>query len=619
MADRLEDLLRACTVRVDGDRWASTGFFVAPNMVITAAHVGEISDALTVFWERDAQSVLKLHVSERIAIVVGEERPIAGAEYYYPNIAVLAIKAQVSHPCVRIDPDLPIQGDDFLSYVYSQRGGAAVSTSLLFSYQGIRGSQATAYLDLAADKVRSGMTGSAILNLRTRNVCGILVASYDQRIPARAVAIPWRTIKADIGELLAANRAFHKRDKRWSTAARRRIATQSLVVNDEIAEPDHINTRQEFGYALNDLRRRSGIAVTDLALAARVTPRTLNAYFSVRRLPRKPEIIQDIIIACGVRDPSQISRWLAAFERVRALPPDDISKQAESRDEDQTDLLFRVYIPAERLYAAEAHRLLSLFRDWLIKSRRHGIRQAEYHTASGEMYEFFADPSLVQTNLREEIDSFSNFLTLSFAEPSLAVDTLVQMGLERTEGAEFVVRFTREMRRLQIDLAHERERRILTIRHNLEEQLADSGINLSTISSAEISTLIEKLVPGPSARDSLALLAAFRSPGSAPTLALNINQQFINAAESTIIQNVRGTVHLGPHAKELLELINRLGGQDAPVLEAAVHELEDTDARPIDRMAAKRRLKKFLNQIAGMIHDAGLDLIEKYLESKIGL
>jgi hypothetical protein len=70
---------------------------------------------------------------------------------------------------------------------------------------------------------------------------------------------------------------------------------------------------------------------------------------------------------------------------------------------------------------------------------------------------------------------------------------------------------------------------------------------------------------------------------------------------------------------EFLALIDRFGGDDAPSLKAAVHELEDPDARSADRSVARRRLKTFLGQVAGVAHDVGLDLLQKYLESKMGL
>lgn len=294
-------------------------------------------------------------------------------------------------------------------------------------------------------------------------------------------------------------------------------------------------------------------------------------------------------------------------------------EQGSVQGDDETDLLLRVYIPSERLYAAEADRLLSLFRDWLMTARGHGVRQAGYRTPSGQMYEFFAGGSTVKGDLREEFDNFSNFLNLCSADPSVAADMLSPMGLGRAASTDFVARFGREVRRLQIDLAHERERRILTIRHSLEEELVDSGVELRAVPSTQLNALIERLVPGPSASDSLALLAAPQSAPTIPPLALNINHQYINAIESTIIQNVQGIVHLGPEAKEFLALIDRFGGEEVPLLKTAVHELEDPDARPTDRSAAKRRLRNFLSQVTGIVHDVSLDLLEKYLESKIGI
>jgi hypothetical protein len=300
--------------------------------------------------------------------------------------------------------------------------------------------------------------------------------------------------------------------------------------------------------------------------------------------------------------------------------PDHVNPEhTAAQPDDQADLFLRVYIPSERLYAAEAEKLLSLFRDWFMAVRGPGIRQSGHSTASGQMYEFFIDASMAKMDLRDEFNSFSSFLTLCSADPSAAADMLVPMGLKRDISADFVARFNREVRRLQIDLTHERERRILAIRHNLEEELVDHGVELRAIPSAQINALIETLVPGPSASDSLMLLTGPQSASRRPPVAVNINQQFINAIESTIIQNVRGTVHLGPKAREILALIDRFGGQETPLLEAAVHELEDMDARPADRSAARRLLKKFLGQIAGTVHDVGLDLLEKYLESKIGI
>lgn len=105
----------------------------------------------------------------------------------------------------------------------------------------------------------------------------------------------------------------------------------------------------------------------------------------------------------------------------------------------------------------------------------------------------------------------------------------------------------------------------------------------------------------------------------AAPVVVNINPQIISAAQSTIIQNIRGTVNLGPQAKELLELIERYGGADAASLQSAVYELEDAAAPPTARAKAKDRLTKFLRQLATTAKDVGVEVLEKYIEHKMGL
>jgi hypothetical protein len=156
----------------------------------------------------------------------------------------------------------------------------------------------------------------------------------------------------------------------------------------------------------------------------------------------------------------------------------------------------------------------------------------------------------------------------------------------------------------------------LTIRHSLEEQLLESGVNLRDLPRSQLNDLIEFHVPGPSAPESLTLLAApWTIRSAAPVTVIN-NAQIINAMESTIIQNVRGTVHLGLQAKDVLTFLEKFGGQDAAALEAAVYELEDPAAPQSAKSDAKRRLNKFLGQIVGLGRDVGAELLADYLKSK---
>lgn len=384
---------------------------------------------------------------------------------------------------------------------------------------------------------------------------------------------------------------------------------------------DSINNLEDFAYALGILKANSGRTIKQIAQTSYRSRSTVSGYFSGRSLPPS-DMLRAILEACGVREVEEIRRWQETLLRVRKQRQREQQRESPAAPHrsisDTTNLLLRIYIPSERLYAEEANRLLSLFREWLTTIRGRSIRQSGYRTGSGEMYEFFAGGSVPRADLREEFSNFSGFLALSIRDPAAAADLLVSTGFDRVPAADLAARFGRDVRRLQIDLRHERERRMLTIRHSLEEELTDNGINLPDMATSQISAVLESLVPGSSAPESLALLAA---PWTQPPaeVTVNINPQIISAMESTIIQNVRGIVKFGPEVKEILALIDRIGNQDAAILQSAVYELEDAAAPPEARLAAKRRLRQFLGQLAGTARDVGIDLLGKYLESKAGL
>jgi len=232
------------------------------------------------------------------------------------------------------------------------------------------------------------------------------------------------------------------------------------------------------------------------------------------------------------------------------------------------------------------------------------------------MYEFFVDASVVQTDLREEFDNFSDFLTLCSEDAPAATDVLTSAGIDRTSSVKLVARFGREVQRLQLDLRHDREQRMLTIRQSLEEELLEGGVDLRDIPRSQLNALIENHVPGPSAPESLTLLATPWTAGPAAPVTVNINPQIITVIRSKIMQNVEGTIHLGLQAQELLSFIQDFGGQEAATLQSAVYELEDEAAPPAAKSNAKQRLKKFVSQVTEAARDVGIELLADYLKSK---
>ena len=277
MADRLEDLLRGCTVRVTGGPMPGAGFLVAPGKVLTCVHVIGDSDALVVRWERDGQPTIETRVSDRFAVLANGGRPIPALDRDYPDIAVLEIAGLDGHPCVRIDPEWPSQEDSFQVFGYPEEGGAVQLTPARLTYRGTHGTLPTAYLDLASDTIKPGMSGAAVLNLRSAAVCGVVVASKHPAHPDGALAIPWSAIAVDLDTVLTANRAFHLQDRRWEDAAatrreRIRFRLPRVVAHftgreDLLAELDAALSQRRAGVICQTLSGLGGVGKTQLAAA----------------------------------------------------------------------------------------------------------------------------------------------------------------------------------------------------------------------------------------------------------------------------------------------------------------------------------------------------------------
>jgi hypothetical protein len=335
------------------------------------------------------------------------------------------------------------------------------------------------------------------------------------------------------------------------------------------------------------------------------------------------------------RDTIQVHRLIQALirdsltEDERAIfrhQADLLSTSAASRKQNRGTewLLMSIYIPFERLYAAEQRRVLALFRDWLAKTRKHGIRQEERSTSRGAMFEYYADDSISLPELRAEIDVFSNFLNKCANAPATALDVLSETQISPAAAVELVAHFGKEMRRLEVDARHARERGILALKQALENTLLETDVDLGAVPAARLDAMLEELVPYP---DAVAPLPALAGP--LPALAgpaiihlpadanVTVNQTINNAMEQTIIEYVQGTVNLGVQAKQIIAIIDRfVPHPDAAPLITAVHELEDPDSPTGSRKSAKAKLRKFFIDLSGKVEDAALIILEKYLESK---
>lgn len=168
----LEKLLQECTVRLTTSSGGSgTGFFISPGgWILTCNHVVDGSKYV------DVVSLLgsnKQEFKAKAKVVLQVPKPA--------DIALLQIEGEVpDHKCVYFDDTLPQTGDKLYTFGYSQQSykdGYSGGDSTTIEYEGESFKGNVLVLKFKQGQIQSGQSGSALLNLRTNKVCGIVSIS----------------------------------------------------------------------------------------------------------------------------------------------------------------------------------------------------------------------------------------------------------------------------------------------------------------------------------------------------------------------------------------------------------------------------------------------------------
>ncbi len=221
------ELLAQCTVRLSiaGKQGYGTGFFVAPGLILTCAHV--VHDA--------RQNHIDVAVNQwnqqyQAQVIASPERH---------DLALLRTDL-TEHPCVYLGRDaLPF--DQLYTYGYSDDHSDGDPAT--FNLEGWSGS-AQEQLKFKLGQVRPGMSGSPILNLRTGRVCGIINLSRDRSSDLGGRGIPTTVILKMFVELEAQQQFFHQQDQLWlDIFDRRRFSQEVLQPTWEAHERDNTPRR----------------------------------------------------------------------------------------------------------------------------------------------------------------------------------------------------------------------------------------------------------------------------------------------------------------------------------------------------------------------------------------
>jgi len=151
--------LKNSTLKIEGYNSVGSGFFIAQGLVATCYHVveGFSASELTLTWQGKTYQATSI-----------ESNP-------NDDLALISLKIKEKHPCVQIDKTIEL-GDECYSFGYSTKSGDVIS----FEYEGTDGE---GLLKFKGGLFQSGFSGSAVLNLQTLKVCGVVKRTRDSEFP----------------------------------------------------------------------------------------------------------------------------------------------------------------------------------------------------------------------------------------------------------------------------------------------------------------------------------------------------------------------------------------------------------------------------------------------------
>jgi len=199
---QLEDLLQQCTVKLSlpGRGGWGTGFFVAPEWILTCHHVVREANGnpVQVQWQK----------VELEAVV---ERALP--DPYDLALLRVTLPTDANPTCVWLDAEIRSRDPLYLfGYPDQDFPNGCPAT---FICEGLTGDE-PALVKFALGQVRPGMSGSPLLNQRTGKVCGIVKFTRDRSFDLGGGAVPAAVIFDQFPELVEQQRSLHENDRRWT-------------------------------------------------------------------------------------------------------------------------------------------------------------------------------------------------------------------------------------------------------------------------------------------------------------------------------------------------------------------------------------------------------------------
>jgi V8-like Glu-specific endopeptidase len=236
MPQVITNLLGECTVRIKikshQTQHDGSGFFVAPNLILTCAHVvsrlseGDlIEDIYSIKTGDSYKAKVKYKATDKSI-----------------DLAILEIVGEMpNHPCVYLGSSELIVNCDLYTFGYPRN--SPEGDTVTFKYDGPHYKRSTTdskkflWHKVSGGHVEKGLSGSPVLHLLTGLVCGVVAIYHDNNEKSYVRAVSTDSVFYTFPELEDLRASFHIKDNRWSKLI---PSPQTMGQIEDLAEnPDY--------------------------------------------------------------------------------------------------------------------------------------------------------------------------------------------------------------------------------------------------------------------------------------------------------------------------------------------------------------------------------------------
>lgn len=276
-------------------------------------------------------------------------------------------------------------------------------------------------------------------------------------------------------------------------------------------------------------------------------------------------------------------------------------------------LLFQLYVPNKRLWSNELDKFIILFRDFASNMTSEDVKVIQNRTDRGITFSIYSkSQKLSSENIEELFNEFTKFLDLCVQDPKSAIEILEETtNLPKDSIPQIIHKYSKEGKRLMIDLKQEREKKLMIIKHQLELDISENEIG--TDLDELLNTTLPKL-------NSPSDLLRNRNFTQNQTVIIN-TPQYINKVEGIVSKEIHGNIDFSYQDKKILELIEEYAEDKAEMtlLKSSHNEMKDKGLPKSTKTVAWQKLQKFLGKVGEKVGDVGIDLLKKYLEGQLDL